>query len=119
MKRYRVTNQVHYIGGKLVYPDQGEASIVTLPPEVEPGRWLEEVDESSVAEREPKESAAFQANHVGGGNWEVLDANGERVGEMFRKADGDAKEKALEEADRLNSGDPGEDQELNANLPDA
>lgn len=42
--RYRVTHAPHYIEGRLVFPDRGDASIVTLPKGVEPGRWLEPVD---------------------------------------------------------------------------
>lgn len=71
--------------------------------------WMTPVNgEAPKAAAPAKESAEAEAprysiNHVGGGNWEVL-ANGERVGEMYRKADGDAKEKAQAEADRLNAG---------------
>ena len=42
-QQYRVTRVPHYIGGRMVYPDRGDESLVTLEKGVEPGQWLEKV----------------------------------------------------------------------------
>lgn len=42
-QQYRVTHVPHYIGGRMVYPDRGDESLVTLEPGVEPGKYLEKV----------------------------------------------------------------------------
>lgn len=71
--------------------------------------WMTPVDGEApkaavpAVKSEEAKAPRYSINHVGGGNWEVLES-GERVGEMYRKADGDAKEKAQAEADRLNAG---------------
>jgi hypothetical protein len=42
-QQYRVTHVPHYIGGRMVYPDRGDESLVVLEPGVEPGKYLEKV----------------------------------------------------------------------------
>ncbi len=42
-QQYRVTHVPHYIGGRLVYPDRGDESLVYLEESVNPGRWLQKV----------------------------------------------------------------------------
>lgn len=46
-KQYRVTHVPHFIESRMVYPDRGDESIVTMPKGVEPGRWLVEVGASA------------------------------------------------------------------------
>lgn len=105
--RYLITHVPHFIGGVMVYPDRGEASIVTLPPTIKPGRWLKPVGDA----RKPSSSAVldpgalYAAKHVGGGHYHVeLIASGDRASVLFKRDDGDAKEKAEAEAARLNAG---------------
>lgn len=129
--RYRVTHVPHFIGGRLVHPDQGEASIVTLPDGVEPGRWLELVSGSATKAREDGDVvAAFEAKHIAGGRWAVVQiSDGSRASRLFTKdADGDAKAAAEAEAKRLNDGGqidlgsvpaPAEGDGDGGNLPDA
>lgn len=118
--RYRVTHVPHFIGGQLVYPDKGEASVVTLPEGVKPGRWLELVGEvSRPAVTEAVETVeAFEAQHIGGGKWAVV-----RLSDEARASELMGRDAAKAEAARLNAGgsvdlgnpegtDPG-------NLPDA
>lgn len=102
-ERYLVTHVPHFIGGVMVHPGYGDKSIVTLPPGVKPGRWLVPVD------AEPADSLKFKARHngpgVGAGNWAVENVeDGSRASVVFKKADGEAKEKAEAEAARLNAG---------------
>lgn len=104
-KRYLVTRAPHYIGQRMVYPDRGAESIVTLPPEIKPGRWLIQVEDAAQAGAESQGSSLFAARHIGAGNWVAEKiADGERASVMFKKADGEAKEKAEAEAERLNAG---------------
>lgn len=103
-ERYEVTHVPHYIGGRWVEP----GTIVTLRPGIRPGRWLKLV--GAPAATAPSDAAAqFAAKHngpgVGAGNWVVERiADGTRASVVFKKADGDAKEKAEAEAARLNAG---------------
>lgn len=107
-KRYRVTHSPHYIGQRMVYPDRGADSIVTLPPEIRPGRWLVEVEDSAVSAALAIPSAApekFKAKHNGGGRWLVENIDdGSRASVVYEKDEGDAKAKAEAEAARLNAG---------------
>lgn len=78
--------------------------------------WMTPVDgeapKAAAQAEEPAEAEAprYTINHVGGGNYEVLDnavpvgSDGIRVGDLYRLKDGEAKERAQAEADRLNAG---------------
>jgi hypothetical protein len=105
-QRYLVTHTVHFINGALVHPDQGEASVVTLPSGVEPGRWLVPLDvagEGIAATVDLIER--YKAKHNGGGRWIVENVDdGSRASVVFEKDEGDAKAKAEAEAARLNAG---------------
>lgn len=106
-KRFEVTHVQHYIGGRLVMPDMGAASIVTLPAGVRPGRWLKPLDDAPVIVVGGGDQFAAKHNGpgVGAGNWSVERiADGSRVSVVFKKSDGDAKAKAEAEAARLNAG---------------
>lgn len=106
-KRYRVTHSPHYIGARLVYPDQGANSIVELPEGVKPGRWLVAVDDAPAVALTPASAPAgrYIAKHVGGGHYHVEGVDdGERASVVFKRDDGDAKAKAEAEAARLNAG---------------
>ena len=133
-KRYEVTHSVHYIGGRLVSPDCGVDSIVTLPDGVEPGRWLVEVVASAVEIVKPvalmpgaEHVGPYKAVHVPVGNFAVHDANGLQLGETFKKAgQGEAKAAAESAAALLNVDAVGggaaasaDDAPLSNNLPDA
>lgn len=112
--RYEVTHVAHYIGGRLVSPGE----VVTLEPGVEPGRWLKLVAEDAptvvVAAAAPAAAPAagaaqFAAKHngvgVGVGNYVVVRvADGSHASQVFKKDDGQAKERAEAEAERLNAG---------------
>lgn len=104
--RYRVTHVAHYIGGRLVHPDRGDESIVTLPAGIEPGRWLQPLDATSVATTVNREAAkAFEAKHIAGGRYAVIQiSDGTRASRLFTAEDGDAKAAAQAEAQRLNEG---------------
>lgn len=102
-KRYRVTHTPHYIGARLVYPDRGDESIITLPAGVKPGRWLVALDDAPAAASVP--AGRYIAKHVGGGHYHVEGVDdGERASVIFKRDDGDAKAKAEAEAARLNAG---------------
>ena len=108
-KRYLVTHVPHYIGQRMVYPDRGADSIVTLPPGVRPGRWLVEVEGGAVSAAPsappPPASEKFKAKHNGGGRWLVENTDdGSRASVVYEKDEGDAKAKAEAEAARLNAG---------------
>ena len=107
-KRYLVTNSPHYIGQRMVYPDRGADSIVTLPPGVRPGRWLKEVVEiatDAVPAAALQSAEKFKAKHNGGGRWLVESTeDGSRASVVYEKDEGDAKAKAEAEAARLNAG---------------
>lgn len=131
-KRYRVTHVPHYIGQRLVQPDRGDESIVTLPDGVSPGKHLVEVDGGAVAAAAAPVDLVgpFKIKHNGGGNFVVLDSKGAQAGDVYKKdADDAAKAKtdAQDEADRLNgqSTPAAQDDQLTAadhaldNLPDA
>ncbi|MNR20785.1 hypothetical protein D3C85_1376480 [compost metagenome] len=99
-ERYEVTHVPHYIGQRLVQPGE----IVTLPAGVKPGRWLKLVGATAPAKAE-SEAALFAVKHNGAGNWVVERiADGSRASVVFKKAEGDAKERAEAEAARLNAG---------------
>lgn len=109
-KRYEVTHVAHYIGGRLVSPGE----VVTLEPGVEPGRWLKLVAEDAPAVPVPVAAPAagaaqFAAKHngvgVGVGNYVVVRvADGSHASQVFKKDEGQAKERAEAEAERLNAG---------------
>jgi hypothetical protein len=106
-KRYLVTNIVHFIGGRLVYPDQGEASIVTLEKGIEPGKYLVEVGASAPAAAPQEVVLTYSAKHIGRGDYVVERiADEARVSKVFSNTgvQGEAKEQAEAEADRLNKG---------------
>jgi hypothetical protein len=106
-QRYLVTHTVHFINGALVHPDQGDASVVTLPAGVEPGRWLVPVDSGSkgIASASIPTIERYKAKHNGGGRWIVENVDdGSRASVVFEKDEGDAKAKAEAEAARLNAG---------------
>lgn len=110
-KRYEVTHVPHYIGQRWVEPGE----VVTLAPGITPGRWLKLVAEDApavvVAAAAPVAAGAaqFAAKHngvgVGVGNYVVVRvADGSHASQVFKKDDGQAKERAEAEAERLNSG---------------
>lgn len=110
--RYLVTHTPHYINQRMVQPDCGADSIVTLPPGVKPGRWLvlqEDAPPAAPASTQTNLPELFKAKHngpgVGAGNWAVEKIeDGSRASVVFKKDDGDAKAKAEAEAARLNAG---------------
>lgn len=109
-KRYEVTHVAHYIGGRLVSPGE----VVTLATGITPGRWLKLVAEDAPAAPVPVAAPAagaaqFAAKHngvgVGVGNYVVVRvADGSHASQVFKKDDGQAKERAEAEAERLNAG---------------
>lgn len=107
--RYRVTHVPHFIGQRLVYPDMGNDSIVTLPDGVKPGRWLVKVGEGEATEPAASSSApagGFIIDHISRGDYVVLGADGERASVVFKNTgvQGEAKQLAEAEAARLNAG---------------
>lgn len=108
-KRYLVTRTPHYIGQRMVNPDRGAESIVTLPEGVKPGRWLVPLDDAPAVTPVPaapiQAVERFKARHNGGGRWLVENIDdGSRASVVFDKDEGDAKAKAEAEAARLNAG---------------
>lgn len=116
-KAYRV-KELSFINGRLCQP----GAIVNL--EIDhPGSNLEPVS-ASKAEKPAAGDATggFKIKHNGGGNFVVVDAAGEQVGDVYKKdADdaGKAKADAQAEADRLNGSQPAEAAPVSDNLPDA
>lgn len=106
--RYRVTHVPHFIGQRLVYPDMGDDSIVTLPEGVKPGRWLVKVGEAEEAPAASSSAPAggFTVDHISRGDYVVLNADGERASIVFKNTGktGEAKQLAEAEAARLNAG---------------
>lgn len=101
--RYRVTHVPHYIGGRLVHPDRGDESIVTLPEGVKAGRWLELVED--VMNVVSTVLNLYKVIHSPPGNYLVVRAaDGAPASPLFKKADGHAKQRAEEEAIRLEHG---------------
>jgi hypothetical protein len=105
----------------------------------EPGAWMRPLEQpaaepaqvkiaqTSFAPFTPVEPV-YKVKHQGGGNFIVIDATGEQVGETFKKDEKDntkAKIAAQQEADRLNGAAPAaaeaapEEQPPTDNLPDA
>lgn len=106
-KRYEVTHVPHYIGQRWVEPGE----VVILAPGITPGRWLKLVAEDAPAVPVPDAAGAaqFAAKHngvgVGVGNYVVVRvADGSHASQVFKKDDGQAKERAEAEAERLNAG---------------
>lgn len=100
-----------------------------------PGAWMRLVDQPAT-ESEPVQipqtsfapftpvEQLYKVKHHGGGNFIVIDAQGEQVGEVFKKDEQDstkAKITAQQEADRLNCApvEATAPTEESANLPDA
>jgi hypothetical protein len=106
--RYLVTHTPHYITQRMVHPDCGADSTVTLPEGEKPGRWLvlqEEAPATAPASPKTTPPELFKAKHNGGGRWVVENTeDGSRASVVFEKDDGDAKAKAEAEAARLNAG---------------
>lgn len=106
--RYRVTHVPHFIGQRLVYPDMGDDSIVTLPDGVKPGRWLVKVGEQAAAPAATSSApvGGFTIDHISRGDYVVLGADGERASVVFKNTgvQGEAKQLAEAEAARLNAG---------------
>lgn len=108
--RYEVTHVPHYIGQRWVEPGE----VVTLAPGITPGRWLKPVAEDAPAVPVPVAAPAagatqFAAKHngvgVGVGNYVVVRvADGSHASQVFKKDEGQAKERAEAEAERLNAG---------------
>ncbi|MNN40825.1 hypothetical protein D3C81_1549120 [compost metagenome] len=63
-----------------------------------------EPKEAAQAANEPEAAQDFTIKHVPAGNWVVLNKDGERASQVFKKDDGNAKELAQAEAIRLNAG---------------
>lgn len=107
-QRYRVTHVPHYIGSRLVHPDKGDDSIVTLPANIKPGRWLVPLDAEAKAPvvGGSSEVAAFMAKHIAGGSYAVVQvSDGSRASRLFKKTEeGGAQALAEAEAKRLNDG---------------
>lgn len=102
-KRYEVTHVPHYIGQRWVEPGE----VVTLDPGITPGRWLKLVGEdgSTVAAGVAQFAAKHNGKGVGVGNYVVERiADGSYASRVFKKDDGQAKELAEAEAERLNAG---------------
>lgn len=133
-QRYQVTHVPHFIGGRLVYPDAGADSIVTLPAGVKPGRWLKPVEEVKQEQAMDGGAAKYAAVHISRGDYVVeLIENGSRASVVFKNTgvQGEAKDLAEAEAARLNAGgevqleeqeqapDAGSGGDGNASLPDA
>lgn len=106
--RYRVTHVPHYIGQRLVHPDMGDDSIVTLPEGTKPGRWLVKVGEAVAAPAAvaPAPTGGFTIDHISRGDYVVLGADGSRSSVVFKNTgvQGEAKQLAEAEAVRLNAG---------------
>lgn len=111
----------------------GKASPVKESDEPEEPAKPREAERGSVPASAPFTPAPglFTVKHVPVGNFEVLDADGNRVGELFKAVqgqNGQAKINAQEEADRLNKlaaegpkeeGSQEGEQSAATNLPDA
>lgn len=99
-KRYEVTHVPHFIEGRMIYPGQGEDSIVELPKGVSPGRWLVEVGKKARGAKEESDvQPEFSVKHKGGGRWGVIGADGEWVGDFIGTED-----EAKAESERLQEG---------------
>lgn len=125
--RYLVTEFTHYINGRLVSPNQGDASIVELPAGVTAGRWLVPLDGQAEAKAELQ---LFAAKHISRGDYVVERVeDGSRASVVFpyTGTKGEAERLAEAEAARLNAGgelilgEPGNDAAGSASqdLPDA
>lgn len=68
--------------------------------------WMRRLEpqEATQVDSQPDVGLGFTVKHVPAGNWAVVNADGERVSTVFKKDDGNAKELALAEALRLNTG---------------
>lgn len=68
--------------------------------------WMKRLEPKEAAQAANEHEAAqdFTIKHVPAGNWVVLNKDGERASQVFKKDDGNAKELAQAEAIRLNAG---------------
>jgi hypothetical protein len=110
-QQYRVTHVPHYIGGRLVYPDRGDESLVTLEKGVEPGQWLEKVGGT-----EAKEDTG--AND-GADDRKALLEEARALGLNPHHATGSEKLKELIAEAKAKDGGGGEEPPEDKNLPDA
>lgn len=104
-RRYEVTHVPHYIGQRWVEPGE----VVTLEPGITPGRWLKLIEDAPAVVVQAAGAPQFAAKHngvgVGVGNYVVVRvADGSHASQVFKKDDGQAKERAEAEAERLNAG---------------
>lgn len=68
--------------------------------------WMQKLEgeEAQAAADEPPKVLDYTVKHVPAGNWAVVDKDGNRASRVFKKAEGNAKELAEQEAVRLNAG---------------
>ncbi|MGL4315339.1 MAG: hypothetical protein ACRCTL_01795 [Pseudomonas sp.] len=86
--------------GKLI--EEGEVFTISTE-EAFAGSWMEMVDATEKVT--PSQVLQFGIKHVGAGNWiAVNNADDSRASRMFRKDDGNARDLAQAEANRLNAG---------------
>ncbi|AFV50625.1 hypothetical protein G169_gp10 [Pseudomonas phage AF] len=64
-QQYRVTRVPHYIGGRLVFPDRGDESLVTLEPGVKPGQWLVKVGGGEAKDGDDQKALLEEASALG------------------------------------------------------
>lgn len=110
--------------GKLI--ERGEVFTISGE-EAFASSWMQKVD--ATEKETPPQVLLFGIKHVGAGNWiAVKNADDSRASRMFKKDDGNAKDLAQAEANRLNAGGdmlldaaPQQDDQAkgDVNLPDA
>lgn len=104
-------------------------------------KWMERLEpkEAAAAANEPTADVGFgfTVKHVPAGSWVVINKDGDRFSRVFKKEEGNAKDLAVQEAQRLNAGgtpvmpgpsgggvvpplpDEEEEEETDPTLPDA
>lgn len=68
--------------------------------------WMQKLEgeEAQAAANAPPPVLDYIVKHVPAGNWAVVDKDGNRASRVFKKAEGNAKDLAEQEAVRLNAG---------------
>lgn len=68
--------------------------------------WMQKLEgeEAKAAAEAPLPVLDYVVKHVPAGNWAVVDKDGNRASRVFKKAEGNAKDLAEQEAVRLNAG---------------
>lgn len=121
-QQYRVTHVPHYIGGRLVFPNRGDESLVYLEDGVEPGQYLEPVGGAPALKPQGTVQAQTQAHALDSDpvlNQKELLEEARALGLKPHHATGSEKLKEMIAEAKAKDGGGQEETPEDKNLPDA